>query len=323
MHHALRFLTNELGYSKNPFLAIAMAATTSYKSDVPSFGSEQVAQSKIAEALGMVNHNLHLTSIKSPLVKIDSQEAASINFWASTLYDEVNAADRATERRWIERMLSMSENEKKYLKEGDIFSIADPTRNSVRGEFPSESKLKEAEINFEKEIEQRTALDSIGTEQNIGMKGDHRQSEYFQRKDDAYTTYGYDRTKKPRGTNTGYYEKFKPAEPKTYSVFNNVKVDGASAGPTLVMEGYKWIEFNRRMAIITAYLSKKRQLEARVRADNLHIVPPHPQTIEKYIKDFKRDGRINVSPAAKTKIFGVISELERLLEESYAFYGKK
>ncbi len=74
------------------------------------------------------------------------------------------------------------------------------------------------------------------------------------------------------------------------------------------------------MNVVANYLKKKRELENQIAADNLHTVPPPPAVIEKYIKDFRRDGRITADPNQKVKIVGVLSELERLLEESNAFY---
>lgn len=44
---ALRFLTNESGYKNNPFLLIAFARTTIYKSETPSIGSSQAVLPKL------------------------------------------------------------------------------------------------------------------------------------------------------------------------------------------------------------------------------------------------------------------------------------
>lgn len=44
IYKALKILTNESGYKNNPFLMIALAATTSYKSNTPSIGSAEINQ---------------------------------------------------------------------------------------------------------------------------------------------------------------------------------------------------------------------------------------------------------------------------------------
>ncbi len=77
------------------------------------------------------------------------------------------------------------------------------------------------------------------------------------------------------------------------------------------------------MQVVANYLNKKRELENQIAADNLHTIPPPPQVLEKYIKEFRRDGRITADPLQKVKIVGVLSELERLLEESNAFYKSR
>lgn len=337
LYKALKFLTNESGYKNNPFLMIALAGTTAYKSDVTAMGSSGINQAEIANTVRMTNELLYNNSSKSPLSRISRAEAAQINFWAGILYDNVNANNEATNRRWIERYLSMSDAERNSYKEGDLVSIANSSQNAVRGDFPSERRLKDADQAFANQQQQWADIDSIGKDQSFDLKGDQRQTEYFQGRsnvtdpnnptspllqDDTYIAGDkYERIKKPRGTNNGYTPKIRNVG-QSRNVYDNVMADGATAPLSLYLEHAKWWTANQRMKVITEYLNKKKLLEIRARRDNVNFVPPPPAVLEQYIKELQRDGRITVNPLYKTKIFGVLSELRALLELSYAFYKK-
>lgn len=65
IYRSLRFITNESGYKDNPFLMLAVAATTSYQSDAPSFGSAAVNRSAIAAAVRVANVSLYGSSTKN------------------------------------------------------------------------------------------------------------------------------------------------------------------------------------------------------------------------------------------------------------------
>lgn len=337
MHRTLKALTDGAGYKNNPFLMIAFAATTAYRSETPAIGSFSVSRGKIAEAIRATNEKLYYNSSKSARNKISPSEAAQINSWASILYDAISAGDDATNRRWIGRILSMSDDERRSLKEGDVFSIANPAQTAMRGPFQSEKNLQTLEAKQQKRLELYNQIDRIGKDQTFDLKGDHRQTEYFQGRadasdpknphpllqDDSYSSGGkWEETKKPRGSNTGYTPKLKYVEQRK-SIFSNTPVDGVSAPLALYLEHAKWWTINQRMNVITAYLDKKRQLEARVQADYRHVVPPPPDVVKTYIRELHRDGRISVNPHQKRQVFGVLSELERLLEESNAFYRTK
>jgi hypothetical protein len=293
---ALRFLTNESGYKNNPFLLLAFAATTSFRSETPSFGSDEVSQEKIATAVRAANESLYNNRSKSAQAKISAQEAAKINQWASILYDGVNANDKATNRRWIERFLSMSDAERSSLKEGSIISINRPDVTQIRGQFPSEQRLKNATQEFTEQNQRWSEIDKIGKDQSFDLKGDHRQTEYFQKNSDLYPS----GSKIVPANDAAHSLQVAPDKFKT--VYSNVNVDGASAPIGIFLEYAKWRTANERMKVITAYLNKKSQLKARIRQDTQHIVPPSPQVVEQYIKDFRRDGSITVNPFEKTKI---------------------
>lgn len=138
IYKALRFLTNESGYKDNPFLMLAIAATTSAKSETPAFSSAAVNQSAIANAVKAANISLYGNSAKNSFSTISRLERARIYYWASSLYDGINANYEARNRRWIERFLSISDNGRASLKAGDFISIANSNQNSIRVSFESE-----------------------------------------------------------------------------------------------------------------------------------------------------------------------------------------
>ena len=314
IYKALRFLTNESGYKDNPFLQIAFAGTTAYKSETPAWGSSAMDQTAIAKAVAEANQSLYNENTKSSLTKITRQEAAQINHWASVLYDNVNANDQATDSRWMERILSMPKTERQKLKEGDVYSIANPNEVSMRGLFPSERDSQNAAQEFDATVKNWDEIDQIGKDQSFDLKGDHRQSEYYQKETDVRAT----GSKIVPANDPAHNVKRIPD--KFRSVYPNAEVDGVMAPIGLYLEYSKWRTVNERMKVITEYLRKRDILEARVRRDNYRIVPPPPQVIKQYIKDFQRDGRIATSPF-QTQIIGILSELERLLKESNAFYA--
>ncbi len=315
IYYALRTLINEAGYKNNPFLLIAFAATTSYKSDSPSIGSGAVNQTAIANAVKAVNDNLYNSSAKLFVPKINRSEAAQINLMASVLYDNLNFRDEATNRRWIDRFFGMSEAERKSLKEGDSISIAPSGVDSMRGPFVSEIDLQNIKQKHAESVETWKQNDQIGKDQSFRVPSDGRRSTLYQDKvNDVYPT----KTKIVPANDAAHSLEIAPDGFK--SVYSNGKMNYVTAPVSLILEYGKWSNVNERMKVITEYLNKKQILEARIRLDNYHLIPPPPEVIEKYIKDLRRDGRITVNPFEKTKIVGVLSQLNGLLEESYAFY---
>lgn len=315
--YALRFLTNEAGYKNNPFLLIAFASTTAFQTNGSSFTVIKRDEAAIANAVRAANEILYNDSTKQFAGKIDRSEAIRINLMASTLYDNINDPDEATFRCWVDRFLGMSETERKSLKEGDTVSIAPPDVNSMRGPFDSEKRLQNAEQKHSETVKTWKQDDQMGKDQNFRLPSDRRRSLLYQDETDVYPSKSKD---VPANDPAHSVEKV-PSDFK--SIYSNGQAIQITTPVTLILESGKWLNFNQRMAIITEYLNKKQALEARIRLDNYHLVPPPPGIIEKYIKDFRRDGRITVNPFQKTKIIGVLSQLNGLLEESYAVWGKK
>ena len=324
IYKALRYLSNESGYKNNPFLMIALASIPTYKSDTPSFSSADVNQGTIANAVNIAYNNLYNNPAKSSVVKISRTEAAQINEWASTLYSNINANDQATDRSWIARFLKVDENERKNANEGDIISIALPGQNVAR---PQSNYGKDLE-NLKKD---RAKTGQMWEEIDRGK----RDVEPTDPRADNRTGTQFDETFNVKEQVWNRRDGSKPPEqsrPNTYTnqVQSSRELGSVSSGKLktaggllyLFFEYFKWQTFHTRMAAITKYLIEKERLEDKIGAENVYVVPFKPARIEAIIKDFRRNGRITASPTEKRLIVQTLDQLQSLLEESYAYWGK-
>ena len=318
IHYALRFLTNESGYKKNPFLLLAFAKTTIYSSDEPSFSSPSFNQTQIGIAVRAANESLFES--KSELTKISKMEAAIINNWASELYKGANAHTESLNRSWIERFLTMSPQERDSYDDGDLIPMIPPNQTAVRDFTKAEQDLGVLRKGLKETLESWQATDSIGAPQPV--KTDHRTSELFQHSDDTYEKQELGK-KKIRGTDKGYKPKLELKQKS--SGFNqytkmNVLVDGVSAPFALFIEAAKWRKFQQRMAVVTDYINKKEALERQIRNERVRLKPPPPEVTLLHIKEFQRYRRITTNSSEKQRIIVTIEQLYVLLEEGRAYY---
>lgn len=321
---ALRFLSNESGYKNNPFLLIAMARTTVYTSDTPSIGSNEVNQSAIAAAVKAANENLYNGASKTALTKITKTEAAAINFWASDLYSQSNAEDKANQRRWVRRFLTVTDAERAGYNEGDPIEIIPPGTAEVRNATPLERDLQRL---------------------NTGMSDKRKEWEMLDRGRQVVETTdprSADRTEITMNERFNVQEKVwnrkdgnKPAEqsrPQTYNqqVEVNSKmnpgavrsVNAWGGGADLILKALNAKIFMDRMAAITTYLSEKDALQRKIKNERQYLVPPKPETIKKMLRDFESNGRLTADPHMKARVVATLEQLNRLAEESNAFWGK-
>lgn len=325
IHRAIRFLTNEAGYKNNPFLLIARARTTIYKSDTLSMGSNAFEQSMVTDAIKATNESLYNPSVKTPLTKITNLEAAQINFWASELYVKSNSEWQANQRRWIERFLKMSDEERNSYSEGDVVDLIPP---GIRGmgvpskneeqldnllERRAQEVLKDKAIDIGKRIVEPTDPRSTDrTELLTPTKPvlDEKTSAYpSQVKKDAYP---------PQQKHPKQFVGRMDYERGNKITIGRTNVSGGGAG--LVLEYLKWQTFHQRMAELTKYLVEKDRIERQIRIERTRFVPPRPDIVKEYVKDFQRHGRITVNTLEQRIIVRRLRDLESLLEESYAFY---
>jgi len=315
---ALRFLTNESGYKDNPFLLIALARTTVYRSETPSMGSEVYDHSLIERALKATNDDLYDNSVKSHLTKVNRQEAAQINHWAGELYVDSNAVEKSLNRKWIERFLSMSDEERATLKEGDVIEAVPPGVTVMETPSVNERNLDSLDIKRAEAQQMEQQMNRIGSPH---PPSDPRSSEYFQTPTDKLEMNDALVRQKKRQNKQGYVPKYKTVN-LSQPVFREANIKGDAIGAVLhiITEVLRYKAAGRRMTDIADYYNKKKWLQKQIEKERRRTVPPKPETIERAIIDARRYGRATADGFVKRNIPAFLRELEVMLEESYAFY---
>ena len=317
IYKALRFLTNESGYKGNPFLLIALAATTCSKSDTPVFRYPEVTEAVIAAAVKAANDSLYRNS-KTSYSTINTQEAARVNLWGATLYDNINNNEGTLNRRRIERLLSMSDTERRSLIEGDEIDLIASGQTAVRSPSSSEKQLRNLKENWKQRQQMEQGINEIGNEI---PPTDPKYDEYYYKPQDRIEIKDAVIPQKQRVMADG--KKRSPV--KTVSLSRPVnklgaETDWAGNPVTLLLEEWRYMAADRRMAELAAYSEKRRQLSRRIQYEETIIIPPRPEIIAQAIIDVRRFGRITRQPLIKLGIFYTLTDLENLLEESNAFY---
>ncbi len=319
IHQALRFLTNEAGYKNNPFLLIAFSRTTIYKSNTPSMGSNAFEQSMVTNAIKATNESLYNPSVKSALTKINKQEAAQINSWASELYSKSNAEEQYIQRKWIARWLSMSPEERDTYKEGEIVEILPPGVTVVETLSPAERELRVAKRKWQDRQKFEDSLNQSGSPRAPNV---NKSEEIFQRPTDKFEMEDSVVRQKQRHTKDGG----KRSSFKTVTVSNslfrqpNIRVGGLLAPIEILNIIFTHIGANRRTNELVDYLRKRSGLLKQIEKEKRRAVPPKPETIKQGMMDVQRYGRTTADTFVKRNIPSVLRELEMVLEESNAYH---
>ena len=82
----------------------------------------------------------------------------------------------------------------------------------------------------------------------------------------------------------------------------------------------KGINTLRRLYQITDYINKRDKLLRQIKAENRYVVPPKPEDVERLVKQVQQFGKITVNPSEKNQGLITLRDLERLWEESNAFW---
>jgi len=315
---ALRFLTNESGYKDNPFLLIALARTTVYKSETPSIGSEEYNHSMIENALKATDEDFYDNAAKSALTKVSRQEAAQINHWARELYLDSNGDEKALNRKWIERFLNMSDEERASLKEGDVIEEIPPGVTVLGTPSVNETKLDNLD---KRRIEAQQIEQQINRIGSAHPPSDPRSSEYFQTQTDKLVMNDALVKQKKRQNQQGYVSKFKTVNVST-PVFREANIKGDAIGAVLhiIAEVLKYKAAGRRMTDIAEYYNKRRWLQKQIESERRRSIPPKPDKIRQVMFDVRRYGRATADRSVKRSIPATLRELESMLEESNVFY---
>lgn len=288
-------------------------------------GSSQVNQTVIAKAIEAANNGLCNSSSGLPVANINRSEAARINLWANILYQNTNADAEANHRYWIHRFLNVTDEERNAANEGDDIKTYAPGETVMNSLSDKEKRFDNNQENWEATKENWSSLDKgrRAVERTDPRATNERTGSQF---NESFKT-----TDKVWDRKDGK----KPPEQSRPNVYNGEvtksqrlgnSIGKASAGGkfrSLVFEYFKWQTFHQRMEAVTNYITRKEKLEREIRAENSYIVPIKPSKIEEIIKDFRYYGTITANLSDKRRIIYNLNHLQLLLEESYAFWGKK
>ena len=308
---ALRFLTNESGYKNNPFLLLAFASAS-------ASGSLNINQGAINNAVQAANNGLYGGSTKSYAVKIDRNEAARINLWAGQMYQNIHADNDAANRRWIERFLTMSDDERATYREGEIIEILPPDAVVMGVPTNNAQKLTDLDRKRAERLEMERQINQIGSE---NPPTDPRYNEYYYKPSDKLEMENAAVPQKQRimadGSKRAKFKSVTSSQP-VYSM--GLRADKAGSIVYLVLETFKFVGANRRMGEIAEYYSKREGLLKQVENETRRVVPPKPENLRQAIAHLKRYGRTIRDITVKQNIPFTVRELENMLEESRAFW---
>jgi len=323
INRALRTLTNEAGYKDNPFLLIALARTTVYKTTAPAFGSPQTNYLLVSKAVNAANKSLYDSASKSQLRKISRTEAGAINRWASEMYRESNLENNSIRRLWISRFLSMTVEERDSFEEGDIIQIVNTNVN--------EQSISEKELyDLDRIRAQERAGIPSSNRTRIPKTGQHSEK-YFQKPSDRLQMKNALVRQKKRQQHKGYRPKYRTVDVSKpiYGSANRI-AKGQSAVLHIVNEFLAYKNLYQESKRIEAenireheYLHKRAILQGRVNQERRRQIPYKPKKIKNWIVRLKRHANNLSSRNEKRKIYDLLGIAEIMLEESYAFWGRK
>lgn len=228
----------------------------------------------------------------------------------------------ARQRDWAARFYTVGDEERAELNEGDVIEFIDPAAAMDKPQplTSAQKKLDELEKRRRETVEAQDKIDRIGSQV---VPTDQRAGELYQSPGDKYDIRKI-RQERGRFRQSGKSLKYNVVmlSENPYSKAN-VYADGYGAMFELPVKLAKGINTFRRLNEITDYLKKRDNLLARVRSENRHVVPPKPRDVERLVKQVQRFGRITVNPYEKTQTFTTLQELERLREESNAFWKNR
>ena len=228
----------------------------------------------------------------------------------------------ARERDWVARFYGVGDVEGSTLNEGDMIEFVSPTTAVGTPQPDSDAKTKLDKLNkrWDQTRQEWVATDKIGSEI---VPTDHRTSELFQSPTDGFTTEA-SKEKKIRSGQKGYKGQFKIVTYQEYPYQKaNVYADGYGAMLELPLKVAKHGNTMRRLYEITAYINKRDKLLRQIRNENRYVVPPKPQDVMTLIKQVERYGRIINNPFEKNRASITLQDLERLWEESNAFWKNR
>lgn len=318
---AVTYLTDKAGYANNPFLALikANSALTDYRMKSGP-GYDSVALLLLNDATRTATANYMFGSGKNSST-VSRMEAAVINRQLATMYSQAGKEGEFLRREWAARLYDVSDEERAGFREGDLIELISPG-TSMRAPRPTtnaEEQLRKLDRERRETVRIQEETDQIGSQV---VPTDQRTSEYYQSSEDGHYYEDLER-RKIRGTKKGYQPKFKVVmrydNPYQRA---NVWADGYGAALELPVKAVKYAVTLRRLNELTVYLHKRDKLLSEINNQNRYMVPPKPEKVKSMIQQVQKYGRILSSPLDKTRIQGTLVQLEQLLEDSYAAWGR-
>lgn len=319
---AVSRLIKEAGQEDNPFLTLIQANAAMTEYTMRSGPGYDIA------AITLINEAVRETTSKylfgksSSRVAMSRTEAAMLNRQLATMYSQMGKESESRERDWSARFYDISDEERRTLEEGDVIELTSPVE--AMGTPPpltqAHRELDRLDDRHEQRVIMQQQIDKIGSQV---VPTDHRTSQYFQRSDDPYEYNSFER-KKNRGPKIGYQPKYKVVT-KTMNPYAraNVQADGFGAALELPIKAAKYANTLRRLDEITDYLNRRKVLLARIRGESRYLVPLKPEKVEALIKQVQRYGRVVSNPTAKVQARITLAQLERMWEDSNAFWDKR
>lgn len=320
---ALSYLAAQ-GYEDNPLIQIARAKALALNG-----GNNAKISTLLNEAVKNTSNRYSSSPTRKPISTLNGEEAAYINQEASYMFAQLGNDKEFQDRDWTARFYAMSAQEKSSYKAGDIVSLNPPGRPAAmvtpRPLTAAQKKFDKVESDMSETRRQWNEIDGgrqiVETTDpeagNSGLVTLNREvtveSKVWDRKDG---------NKPPQQSRPNIYTR----QENISQPLNQASMDRANAvggGLALFLEAGKWVTVAVRMQAITEYLNKRDKLLRQIQNEMTHVVPDKPQIIEKLISRIREYARMTNSPAEKKQAQTLIDRLGLMLEESYAFYGKK
>lgn len=320
---AISNLTGRGGYENNPFLILANAKASSIlflTKSGPGYDIE--SNLLLPDVKRITTNNFNFGRYKRISSYITRQEAAYINSQLSDIYNRIGASKESKEREWISRFYSISESERISLDEGDVIEILPPGAVAMGTPSPLEKQMNDLNRGMTQRRREWTLMDKgRGIVETNDPRSANRNEIMM---DETFNTQTKVWNRKDAN---------KPASQSRPNIYNSTvnqkttmnsqtikNINAWGGGIELLLKGLNAKIFNDRMTAITLYLAEKERLQKKIENERQYIVPPKPATLQKIMKDFERNGKITFNPNSKLKIQITLDQLNRLWEESNAFW---
>lgn len=329
---AISQLTQRDGYADNPFLILAnaKAEATKYSTKIGP-GYDGAAKLLLSEAARVTANNYNFKTYTHLSAYMRREEAGYLNSRISQIYSQIGANQESGKREWLARFYGITETERSQLEAGDIIQIIPPGVQVVRTPSPLEKELdklkdeRRKQIKLEEELDKgKQVVETTDPESgdSLEIRGQTRistevkgSSSPYRQKKDAF----------PRGQNQNRIPPGKIVSNLYGESLNKtgvIRMNRRAGFLDILIKLANAKTFMDRMEAITKYLAEKERLERLIRNEREYIVPPKPADLKRWLNELEKNGRLINNPYDKYRINTTLDKLNRLSEESHAFWGR-